>query len=229
MSILHFVKGLCKKKSFNYNKMDNIYKSMPFPLRFYKLPYNLEDLEPYISKQTMYYHYNKHYKDYIERINSFIETNMKLQKKRSSLRLTDLLSPKIEKKYPEIYHNAVQIWNHTFYWNCLSPRKRPMSLNLRILIHDSFGSYDKFKDELFDKAINYFGVGWLWIVKNLKTNKLEIIDTEPLKYKNLIPILCLDLWEHAYYIDCKNNRDIYVEGWFEVIDWDFVEKNIRYV
>lgn len=230
MSMLDFIKGRSKSNISKFEKMGYNYSSyqfMPFPLRFQKLPYDLNDLEPFISKQTMYYHYNKHYKGYIEKLNSLIE---KTDFNKNSLRLSDLLSYKIAKKHPDIYNNAAQVWNHTFYWNCLSPRRRPMSLQLRFLIHDNFGSYDKFKEELFNKAHNHFGSGWIWLVKNLDTNKLEIITTKdaynPLTYGKLVPVLVLDMWEHAYYLDSKNNKDMYIESWFEIINWEFVEKNI---
>lgn len=230
MSMLDFIKSseseLKKLEKIGYNFSS--YQFMPFPLRFQKLPYDLEELEPFISKQTMYYHYNKHYKGYITKLNSLIE-NSKFNNDKDTLRLSDLLSKKISKKYPDIYNNAAQVWNHTFYWNCLSPKRRPMSLQLRFLIHDNFGSYDNFKDEFFTKAKNHFGSGWIWLVKNLHTKKLEIITTKdayhPLTCDKLVPLLVLDMWEHAYYIDNKNNKETYLDNWFELINWEFVEKN----
>jgi Fe-Mn family superoxide dismutase len=230
MSMLDFLKNNSKSYISQFEKIGYNYTSyqfMTFPLRFQKLPYELDELEPFISKQTMYYHYNKHYKGYINKLNNLIE-NSKLNT--NTLRLSDLLSEKVAKKYPDIYNNAAQVWNHTFYWNCLSPYRKSMSLQLRFLIHDNFGSYEQFKEEFLQKAKNHFGSGWIWLVKNLHTNKLEIITTKdaynPLTFGKLVPVLVLDMWEHAYYIDSKNNKDVYIDNWFEIINWGFVEKNI---
>ena len=221
---------LCGKKikyensGYNYNS----YTFSPFPIKIERLPYSMDALEPYITKETIHYHYNKHHKGYVDKLNNLVNMT-KLNK--DTLRLSSLLDKKILKEFPDIYNNAAQVWNHTFYWNGMTPTPKPMSLNLRLLISEHFGSYDKFKQEFIYTAKNHFGSGWVWLVHNLKTSKLEIIDTHdaynPLTDCYLIPLLVLDVWEHAYYIDERNDREGYIENWFEIINWEFVEKNFN--
>lgn len=213
------------RNGYNYNS----YSFSPFPIKIEALPYNIDALEPFITGETIHFHYNKHHKGYVDKLNRLV--NMTKFNK-DTLRLTDLLTKKIIKEFPDIYNNAAQVWNHTFYWNCMTPNSRPMSLNLRLLISDEFGSYDKFKDKFIHAAINHFGSGWIWLVKNIKTSKLEIISTHdaynPLTDCKYLPLLTLDVWEHAYYIDERNNKEQYVRNWFQVIDWEFVEKNLKH-
>lgn len=214
------------RNSYNFNA----YMYSPFPIKVEPLPYNVSDLEPYITGETIYFHYNKHHKGYVDKLNKLINmTNLN----KDTLRLNDLLTNKMLRENSGIYNNAAQVWNHTFYWNGMTPTPKQMSLNLRLLISRDFGSYDKFKNEFINIAKNHFGSGWIWLVKNLKTSKLEIIETHdaynPLTECKYLPLLVLDVWEHAYYIDERNNREQYIKNWFEIIDWSFVEKNLKFV
>lgn len=213
-----------EKNGYNYT----VYNFTSFPIKLQSLPYKLNALEPYISKETLYYHYHKHHQGYVDKLNNMIKMT-KLNKE--TLRLSDLLSKKILREFPDIYNNAAQVWNHTFYWNSMSPSNNPMSLELKLLIHQHFGSYEKFKEIFVNKAKSHFGSGWVWLVKNLTTNKLEIIDTHdafnPLTEGKLLPLMVLDVWEHAYYIDTRNDRNTYIENWFNIVNWDFVEKNLK--
>jgi Fe-Mn family superoxide dismutase len=113
----------------------------------------------------------------------------------------------------------------------MTPNYREMSLNLMLHIASNFGSYDKFKQEFIYKAKSHFGSGWIWLVKNIKTSKLEIINTHdaynPLTDCKYLPLLVLDVWEHAYYIDERNDRETYINNWFKIINWDFVERNLK--
>lgn len=212
------------KRGYNFN----MYNFSPFPIKIENLPYNMDSLEPYISKETIFYHYNKHHQGYVNKLNNLVNMT-KLNK--DTLRLSDLLKPNILKEFPDIYNNAAQVWNHTFYWNGMTPISKPMSLNFRLLIASNFGSYDKFKKEFINIAKSHFGSGWVWLVKNIKTSKLEIIDTHdaynPLTECKYIPLLVLDVWEHAYYLDEQNDREQYIKNWFEIINWDFVERNLK--
>lgn len=221
----------CKPSKTDYSKRGynySVYSFTPFPIKIQSLPYDIDALEPYISKETLFYHYTKHHQGYVNKLNTLI--NMTKFNK-DTLRLVDLLDKNVLKEYPDIYNNAAQVWNHTFYWNGMTPNYREMSLNLRLLIASSFGSYDKFKNEFINTAKNHFGSGWVWLVKNLKTSKLEILDTHdaynPLTECTYLPLLVLDVWEHAYYIDERNDRERYINNWFRIINWDFVERNLK--
>ncbi len=127
-----------------------------------------------------------------------------------------------------IFNNAAQVWNHTFYWNCLSPKSKPEPTgDLLQAIFKAFGTFISFKEKFTNECLSKFGSGWIWLVKN-KDNDLEIISTTnantPLT-ENKIPLLTCDVWEHAYYIENRNNRTKYIEEFMKIINWDFVEKN----
>lgn len=212
------------RRGYNYNT----YNFSPFPINIEKLPYDMDSLEPYIGKETIFFHYTKHHQIYVNKLNKLVKMT-KFNKK--TLRLTDLLTKNILKEFPDIYNNAAQVWNHTFYWNCMTPNYKEMSLNLMLLISSQFESYAKFKQEFINTAKNHFGSGWIWLVKNLKTSKLEILSTHdaynPLTDCKYLPLLVLDVWEHAYYIDERNDREQYINNWFQIINWDFVERNLK--
>lgn len=186
------------------------------------LPYAKDALDPYISKETIEYHYDKHHRAYVDKLNKLIEGTA--FEKRS---LEEIIR---ESKVGDIFNNAAQSWNHTFYWQCMSPngRKYP-SGKLALAIKEYFGSIEKFK-ELFANAANkHFASGWAWLVKN-KAEKLEILsatnaDNPMMDDKK--PLLTCDVWEHAYYIDTRNDRPKYVNNFWQVINWDFVEENFE--
>ena len=185
-----------------------------------KLPYGLNALEPYISQETLEYHYGKHHQAYVNKLNQLIAST---DFEKSSLE--DI----IKKASGGIFNNAAQVWNHTFYWNSMSPNGggKPGG-KLAELINQTFGSLDQFKESFTNAAINQFGSGWAWLVKD-KHRKLSILSTSnagnPIT-EDKIPLLTCDVWEHAYYIDTRNDRPKYVNNFWHLVHWDFVEKNL---
>jgi Fe-Mn family superoxide dismutase len=186
------------------------------------LPYELDALQPYISRETLEYHYGKHHQAYVTNLNNLVAG-------------TDLENKKLEeiiKTQPAgaIFNNAAQDWNHSFYWKCLSPNGggEPKGA-LLAAINKSFGDFDKFKDQFTKSAIATFGSGWAWLVKNPQGG-LEIVTTSnagtPLTTPN-IPLLTCDVWEHAYYIDYRNSRQKYMEAFWSLVNWDFVTINFN--
>jgi len=183
-----------------------------------ELPYAMDALAPHISKETLEYHYGKHHKTYVDNLNKLIPGT-----EFENLSLEDI----IKKSSGGIFNNAAQIWNHSFYWNCLSPQGGEPSGALADAINKAFGSLDEFKQKFSQTAITTFGSGWGWLVKNA-AGDLEIISTSnagcPLT-EGKTPLLTCDVWEHAYYIDYRNARPKYVETFWKIVNWDFVAKN----
>lgn len=181
-----------------------------------KLPYELNALEPIISKETLEYHYGKHHQAYVTNLNKLIEGS-----EFADQSLEDI----IRSSSGGIFNNAAQVWNHTFYWNCLTPNssKQP-SGPLLDAINSTFGSFDLFKEQFSQTAITTFGSGWAWLVKNAQ-GAVELVSTSnaqtPLT-QNQTPLLTCDVWEHAYYIDYRNARPQYVEKFWDLVNWDFV-------
>tara|TARA_R110002167_G_scaffold1441_5_gene6860 strand:- start:899 stop:1510 length:612 start_codon:yes stop_codon:yes gene_type:complete len=183
------------------------------------LPYEKNALEPHISAETLEYHYGKHHATYVTKLNGLVEG-------------TDMASKSLEEivKSSEggVFNNAAQIWNHTFYWNCLSPNGggEPTGA-LADAIKAKWGSFADFKAALNDKAVNNFGSSWTWLVKT--ANGLDIVNTSnagtPLTDSSVTPLLTVDLWEHAYYIDYRNARPKYLEGFWSLVNWDFASAN----
>ena len=190
---------------------------MPFQLP--ALPYALNALAPYISQETLEYHHGKHHKAYVDKLNELVVGS---EFENSSLE--DI----IRKASGPIFNNAAQIWNHSFYWNCLTPHdSSKMSDSFMEKIKEAFGSFEKFKELFNQAAIGTFGSGWAWLVKN-SNGKLEIISTSnaatPLTTSTPALLTC-DVWEHAYYIDTRNSRPKYLENYWNLVNWNFVESN----
>ncbi len=193
---------------------------MPFILP--PLPYELDALQPHISRETLEYHYGKHHQAYVTNLNNLVVG-------------TDLENKKLEEiiktQTGSIFNNAAQDWNHSFYWKCLSPNGggEPKGALLDA-INKNFGDFDKFKDQFTKSAIATFGSGWAWLVKN-PSGGLEIVTTSnaatPLTTVN-IPLLTCDVWEHAYYIDYRNSRQKYMEAFWSLVNWDFVTVNFTF-
>jgi len=184
------------------------------------LPYAQDALEPVISAETISYHYGKHHQTYVTKLNGLIPgtefENMSLE-------------DTIRKSDGGVFNNAAQIWNHTFYWNCLrSPRDdNAPSGALADAIDKAFGSFDAFKEQFATNAANNFGSGWTWLVRKADGG-LAIANTSnagtPLT-SDAKPLLTVDVWEHAYYIDYRNARPDYVAALWQLINWDFVAEN----
>lgn len=186
-----------------------------------KLPYAMDALQPYISKETLEFHYGKHHKAYVDNLNKLI----------AGTEFEDLsLEETIKKSSGGIFNNAAQVWNHTFYWHCMSPHSaREPSGKLADAITKKFGSFEEFKKLFSQTAIATFGSGWGWLVKN-KDGSIEIISTSnaatPMTQDKKALLTC-DVWEHAYYIDYRNARPSYVENFWNLVNWDFVTENFE--
>lgn len=185
------------------------------------LPYALNALEPYISKETLEYHYGKHHLAYVNKLNSLIP-NTEFEGKS--------LEEIIKKSSGAIFNNAAQIWNHSFYWHCMTPNasKEPTG-KLADMIKKTFGSFDAFKEKFLQTSINQFGSGWGWLAKNA-SGDLEIYSTmnagTPMTDGKKALLTC-DVWEHAYYIDTRNDRPKYANNFWHLVNWDFVAKNLE--
>ena len=186
-----------------------------------ELPYELNALEPHISKETLEYHYLKHHNTYVNNLNNLI-----IKTKYENMSLEEII---LNSEW-WIFNNAAQVWNHTFYFNCLSRKGswEPKWI-LANNIEKDFWSFENFVEEFSSKALTNFGSGWTWLVLN-SDNKLEIISTSnantPLTTNYKI-LLTIDVWEHAYYIDYRNLRLNYIKAFFKVINWDFVSSNLN--
>lgn len=180
------------------------------------LPYAINALEPHISQETLEYHYGKHHKAYVDNLNKLTPGT---EFENSSL--DDI----VQKSSGPIFNNAAQVWNHSFYWNCLAPNAggEPTG-TLADAINAAFGSFATFKEKFSTTAATTFGSGWAWLIKN-KEGKLEIISTSnagtPLKDGQTALLTC-DVWEHAYYIDYRNLRVQYIEHFWNLVNWEFV-------
>ena len=184
------------------------------------LPYAADALEPHISAETLSFHHGKHHQTYVTKLNELI----------AGTEYEDLpLEEVIRRASGGIFNNAAQIWNHTFYWNCLSPTGGGAPTGkIAEAIQAKWGSFDKFKDELTQSAATNFGSGWTWLVKN-EQGELEILNTSnagnPLT-EGKTPLLTIDVWEHAYYIDYRNVRPQYIEAYWQLVNWEFANQNL---
>ena len=205
----------------------NLYASFVLVLRiliimFEKivLPYEKGALAPYISEETMMYHYDKHHQAYTDKLNQLVEN--------TEFAGQDIITI-VKNSSWALYNNAAQFWNHNFFWNCLSPKYDQLpSEKLAELVDQNFGSFASFKEAFISSAVGNFGSGWTWLVLN-QEGKLEILNMSnaqnPLHL--LVKILFwVDVWEHAYYIDVRNNRWAYLENIFHIINWEFVAENL---
>lgn len=185
------------------------------------LPYAKNALEPTISAETLEFHYGKHHQAYVTNLNNLIKGT---EFENSSLEEI------ITKSSGGIFNNAAQVWNHTFYWNCLKPNGGGApSGELAAAIDKAFGSFEDFKKQFSQKAVTTFGSGWAWLVKN-KDGSVSLESTSnadtPMT-KGLKALLTCDVWEHAYYIDYRNARPKYVEEFWNIVNWDFVAANFK--
>ena len=185
------------------------------------LPYDKNALEPHISAETLDYHHGKHHKAYVDNLNKMIE----------GTEFADMpLEEIIRKSQGGVFNNAAQVWNHTFYWNCLSPKGggEPTG-KLMEAINKAFGDFASFKQQFSDTAIKTFGSGWGWLAQRAD-GSLALISTA--NANNLLSsddtaLLTCDVWEHAYYIDYRNARPKYVESFWNLVNWEFVASNMK--
>ena len=185
------------------------------------LPYAINALEPHISQETLEYHHGKHHNTYVVNLNNLVPGTEFEGKSLEEI---------IKTSTGGVFNNAAQIWNHTFYWHCLSPNGggEPTGA-LADAINKAFGSFAEFKDAFIKSAIGNFGSSWTWLVKKAD-GSLAIVNTSnagcPLTEAGTTPLLTVDLWEHAYYIDFRNLRPKYMETFWTLVNWEFVAKNL---
>ncbi|MDB5764141.1 MAG: superoxide dismutase [Herminiimonas sp.] len=184
------------------------------------LPYPMDALQPHVSKETLEYHYGKHHQAYVTNLNNLIKGT-----EYENASLEDI----IKKSSGGVFNNAAQVWNHTFYWNCMKPNGGGTPTGaVANAINAKWGSYDKFKEEFTKSCVTNFGSGWTWLVKKAD-GSVDIVNTSnagtPLTGTDK-PLLTCDVWEHAYYIDYRNARPKYVENFWNLVNWDFAAKNL---
>jgi superoxide dismutase, Fe-Mn family len=186
------------------------------------LPYAADALAPHMSEQTLGFHHGKHHATYVNNLNGLVEKDAGLQGKS----LEDII---LGADPGGVFNNAAQVWNHTFFWSCMTPGAvgEPDG-DLKTAIDASFGSVDGFKQTFTDKAKTLFGSGWTWLVKS--GDGLDIVQTKdadlPLKHGQTA-LLTLDVWEHAYYLDYQNARPAYIETWLNnLVNWEFAAQNL---
>jgi Fe-Mn family superoxide dismutase len=182
------------------------------------LPFAMDAMKPFLSEEQLTYHYGKHQAAYFKNLNGLVEG-----KPEASMSLREV----VVRSTGPIFNNAAQAWNHSFYWDCLSPRGggAPQGALAAALQRD-FGGFDDFKKAMSEAAVKLFGSGWAWLAADSK-GKLGIMalgnaDT-PLKHDRE-PVLTIDVWEHAYYVDYRNDRAKYVEAFWKAVNWDFADK-----
>ena len=185
------------------------------------LPYAQNALEPHISARTLSFHHGKHHAGYVTKLNAALEGS-------------DLASAPLEKVIRSTsggtFNNAAQVWNHTFYWNSMSPRGGGApSGALADALHAAFGSLDAFKEQFSAAAAGQFGSGWAWLVKGadgvLSITTTANADT-PMTAADVTLLLTCDVWEHAYYLDYQNARPAYIDAWWNLVNWDFAAEQL---
>ncbi|KAK8805954.1 hypothetical protein WA171_007040 [Blastocystis sp. BT1] len=183
------------------------------------LPYSKKDLEPVISEKTLTCHYNGHHQTYVNNLNAFTKDT---DRKSLEYYITEVSGP--------IHNQAAQIWNHTFFWNCMTPKSEQPSGVLLDRINKDFGSFAQFQTAFTTSAVGLFGSGWTWLVYDGKENKLKVMNTSnevnPMQ-NGLRPLLTLDVWEHSYYLDYQFRRADYVKNWWKIVNWNFVAKEFE--
>jgi Fe-Mn family superoxide dismutase len=182
------------------------------------LPYAEDALAPVISAETLRLHHGKHHKKYVDTMNQLLEEE---PVEASSLEEV------VRKSSGKLFNNAGQAWNHDFYWKSLSPRRQQPAGAILHRLERDFGSYDRFRDTFAGTANGQFGSGWAWLVE--KDGKLQVMSTpnaETPMAKGIKCLLTVDVWEHAYYVDYRNERDRYVSAILERLNWDFAERNL---
>jgi Fe-Mn family superoxide dismutase len=189
-----------------------------------KLPYAYSALEPALSADTMHTHHDKHHRIYVEKTNELAG-----KAGLDGRALEDVVREAQRKGDAKLFHNAAQAWNHAFFWQCMTPGSVPPPSALKAAIDKAFGSFDAFKDAFVEEGFNHFASGWAWLVTG--SEGLKVISThdadDTLIRDGLFPLLVCDLWEHAYYLDYKNDRKAFLTKWVdEIADWAFAERQL---
>lgn len=185
------------------------------------LPYALDALEPFMSRETLEYHYGKHHQTYVNNLNALTEGTPFAEKS---------LEEVVRSSEGGVFNNAAQVWNHAFFWQSMKPQGGSLpSGALLAAIEAAWGSFDAFKKAFSDAAAGNFGSGWTWLVKKAD-GSLAIVNTSnagtPLTMEGVKPLLTIDVWEHAYYVDHRNARPKFIEAYFSnLVNWAFAEAN----
>lgn len=196
--------------------------SAPFLLP--DLPYAKEALQPFISAETLTYHHQKHHQAYVTKLNQLVAEAPAALGGKS-------LEELVRTETGTVFNQAAQVWNHTFYWNCLKPKGggEPSGTLGKLIVRD-FESVARFRDAFTAAATSHFGSGWAWLVWNEKSDKLEIVTghdaMNPVRDGSGVPLLTCDVWEHAYYIDTRNDRPAYVKNWWNLVNWEFANAQL---
>jgi superoxide dismutase, Fe-Mn family len=183
------------------------------------LPFAEDALAPIISAETLQLHHGKHHRKYVDTMNQLLQ--------QSPVQGAQTLEDVVRGSSGKLFNNAAQAWNHDFYWKSLTPKAMQPSAALRRDLEKDFGSYEKFIDQFSAAAIGQFGSGWAWLVR--KDGRLQVLSTPnaetPMK-DGTVCLLTVDVWEHAYYVDYRNQRERYVSAVMEKLNWDFAEENL---
>lgn len=190
-----------------------------------ELPYNKNALQPIISEETFDYHYGKHHAAYVNNLAAMVKDTPL-----SNATVAELIQAGYGENNAPLFNNAAQHWNHTFFWHCLSPDggKNPYG-RIGELINRDFNGFENFKEQFSATSVRLFGSGWTWLARN-ESGGLEILpmkDAHTPLTAGKTPVLTLDVWEHAYYIDYRNARPKFVESFWEIVNWDFANKNLE--
>ena len=193
---------------------------MPFQLP--DLPFARDALQPHMSAETLDYHHGKHHKAYVAKTNELLQQEQEL----ADSSLVRVVREAHRAGNNKLFNNSGQLWNHSFFWQCLaSAQGQKPSGKLAHLIDDAFGNADAMLQKLHEEAVNHFGSGWAWLVLdrgNLRITSLHDADT-PLVHEGMVPLFTLDVWEHAYYIDYRNERPKFAQAVLSnIVNWDFV-------
>ena len=183
------------------------------------LPFDRQALEPHMSRETLDYHYGKHHKAYVEKVNALIADTPQQDATLEQL---------VKQASGPLFDNAAQAWNHAFFWRCLSPRRQQPGRELDPVLR-SFGGLETLKSEFSKAAVAVFGSGWAWLIRD-SGGAARIVTTSnantPLRDGHT-PLLTCDVWEHAYYLDHRNDRGAYLQSFWELVNWDFVAGSLR--
>ncbi|KAL7469192.1 hypothetical protein ACHAXS_009446 [Conticribra weissflogii] len=204
------------------------------PFELPELPYRYDALQPIIGEKTLITHHTKHHAKYVNTANTILSGDDAT----STLTLEQIIQSKeIRENNPTLFNNAAQIWNHSFYWKCMTPpneggggKPDEKGLLSNLILRD-FGSFDNFRADIESAALTAFGSGWAWLGYDKEMGKLVVSKTigagNPLT-EGITPILTIDVWEHAYYLDYQEKRNAYVAAFFDsLVNWDFVEENLK--
>ncbi len=212
------------------NASIKLLENAKFPFSLPELPFSDDSLSPILTKESFDFHHKKHHNAYVVKLNELVEGT-----EYQALTLKEIVVKSEKDGKAAIFNNAAQIWNHAFLWHSMQKNggTKHISSPAKKLIENSFTTIEEFQAKLIDAGATQFGSGWAWVVLNKETGGLEITKTgnaqTPLTNKNLVPVITIDVWEHAYYIDYRNKRPDYLKTFVEeLINWSFFEANIQH-